>query len=159
MSLYNMLRGTHPLHDLWLHLLDIEASDLRRYRDAWLREKDGKLQILVLTRCGGGNRRDYGYVFDEMQKHPEYIEDFDTDYDPTYAAFIFNLPDKFRSQVDPLLDDIRQTPGAIDAVIDNRSFREIFEEGMNAFTTTIETSSGKTTTSVISGADPKGTLN
>lgn len=139
MSLYNLMRGTHPLNDLWLHLLDVEEEDFCRFRDAWVENTTGELRIVVLTRCGGGNRPDYGEVFDKMREHPEYIENRDIDYDPTYAAFIFNLPEEFRHQVDPLLEDIRKTPGAIDAVIDNRSFQEIFEEGLqNVKTALIE---------------------
>lgn len=89
MSLYNMLFGQNPSSDNLLKLLGLDRDDFGRYRDVFV--EDG--YIVVHTRCGGGNRESYEYVFDEMSDHPWYSHDADCDFDSTYANIYFKVPD------------------------------------------------------------------
>jgi hypothetical protein len=51
--------------------------------------------IVVYTRNGGGNRDDYAETTDRLQAHPFYIEDYDDDFDRTYASYVFQFPPEF----------------------------------------------------------------
>ena len=96
MSLYNLLFGVNQDAGELLKMLDLTTDSFGRFRDAHLNEDGTK--IIVLTRCGGGNREDYDYVFEEMANHPEFITEYDDDFDCTYAYFEFRVPEKFAKQ-------------------------------------------------------------
>lgn len=66
-----------------------------RFRDIFLNE-DGT-QISLYTRNGGGNRDNYTHVFRVLRKHPQYTNDYDDDYDCTYATIDFKVPEKFKA--------------------------------------------------------------
>lgn len=91
MSLYNMLHGFNEHAEELLEILNLSSGDFGRFRDAYL-NADGT-EIIVFTRCGGGNREDYDWVFDDMESHPMYIRDEDDDYDSTYCSFYFKVPE------------------------------------------------------------------
>lgn len=89
MSLYNMVFGMNPDADKLLSLLGKTADDFGRFRTVYM--EDGF--IVVHTRNGDGNRKDYEYVFEEMSEHPWYSHDADDDFDCTYANIYFKLPE------------------------------------------------------------------
>jgi hypothetical protein len=66
-----------------------------RTRDAWIEPgPDGDPILRILTRVGGGNRRDYNEQIAKLQAHPQYLFDHDeTEWDSTYASFYFRVPD------------------------------------------------------------------
>lgn len=72
-----------------LRLLVLSPESVGRFRDCFLNEK---LQIVVYTRNGGGNREAYESVTNELRGHPQYVEDFDDDFDCTFAYYVFNVP-------------------------------------------------------------------
>jgi len=90
-SLYNMVMGTNSIAGALLAALELSPDRLGRPRDAWL---DGE-EIVVLTRCGGGNRDDYEQVFEDLRAHPCYLRDEDDDYDSTYALIHFRFPEQY----------------------------------------------------------------
>lgn len=94
MSLYNFLMGENEEAPVLLGVLNLTKKDFGRYRDIYL-NADGT-EIIVLTRCGGGNREYYDYVFEEMKEHECYISDYDDDFDETYAYIKFSVPEKFK---------------------------------------------------------------
>lgn len=65
-----------------------------RFRDIYINE-DGS-EIILYTRNGGGNRYQYFYIFEILKKHPNYLRDWDDDFDSTYAYIAFSIPDDFR---------------------------------------------------------------
>jgi hypothetical protein len=89
MSLYNMVFGQNPSSNQLLEVLGLTEGDFGRFRDVYV--ADGC--IVVHTRCGGGNREDYQWVFDAAQEHPWYSHDADNDFDCTYADIHFRVPD------------------------------------------------------------------
>lgn len=100
MSLYNMLNGVNPATFFILPMLGEKHPDeYPRFRDCFVENN----QIHVYTRVGGGNR-DCGYGEDELQAHPNYIEDFDDDFDSTYATYVFSVPEEFKADFDLLMN-------------------------------------------------------
>ena len=115
MSLYQLINGVNPAAFLILPMLGHHPDKYPRFRDCFTGvegkpEYDDK--IVVYTRSGGGNRdwlanadsyydegdtREEGRIFNEdMQAFPEYVTDFDDEFDSTYAIWVFNVPDKWK---------------------------------------------------------------
>ena len=92
MSLYNMIFGMNPDSDKLLEILGKTRGDFGRFRNVYM--EDG--YIVVHTRNGGGNREDYGNVFDEMSEHPWYSHNEDDDFDCTYANIYFKIPENHK---------------------------------------------------------------
>jgi hypothetical protein len=94
-GLYNILNGVNPETPDLLGAIGMTTDDFYRFRDVYL---DGDT-ICVYTRGGGGNRECYcDKPHDEhcvepkqerLREHPLYIDDFDDDFDCTYATFRF----------------------------------------------------------------------
>src|SRR3990167_8100409 len=100
MSLYNLLHGNDNNARIVLAMLGLEPEDCGRFRDAWI-EEDGK-HLIVFTRNGGGNREEYQPVIDTLAKHPNYVTDFDDDFDCTYASIRFTVPEKYAELAEAL---------------------------------------------------------
>jgi len=108
MSLYNILHGVNELAPILLAMLRLTPTEAGRFRDAYLNEDGTK--IVVYTRNGGGNREHYDdeceagencnctgcIITYQLPKHPNYIRDYDDDFDRTYAYVEFSVPEKYR---------------------------------------------------------------
>lgn len=94
MSLYNMLFGTNPAAGFLLGALELETEKYPtgRFRDIYFENESGEPKVILYTRNGGGNREDYEYVFEALEKHPLYLTDYDDDFDSTYAYIEFQAP-------------------------------------------------------------------
>lgn len=90
-----MLHGQNEYSDYLLSILGLNKTDFGRFRDCYI----DKEQIVVYTRCGGGNREDYGDVFDKMKKHPQFVRDEDDSFDCTYCSFYFNIPEERKQEL------------------------------------------------------------
>lgn len=115
MSLYNMLFGANPLGPFYLAVLGLAPGDVGRYRDCFLQKTDeGEGRIVIYTRNGGGNRDDYAGTTATLQDHPEYVTDFDDEFDCTYASYVFKIPERYKEALKPMLEDPTQQvdPGA-----------------------------------------------
>lgn len=105
MSLYGMVVGSDR-HKVRLNeILRLGDYDTGRYRDTYVRHfkehdfvPDG-IYILLLTRNGGGNREEYQTCFDNLQTHPNYVADWDCDWDATYAEICFSIPENYHEEV------------------------------------------------------------
>lgn len=100
MSLFNQLFGTNEMAPILLTALGKSMGDFGRFRDAFI-NPEGTV-ITVFTRCGGGNRADYTEVFDEMRNHPNYLRDYDDDFDSTYASIEFEVPEAAKEALQKL---------------------------------------------------------
>lgn len=87
-GLYNVVFGYNPYSRAILTLLHLRPEDFGRFRDAWIANGE----IIVYTRCGGGNREDYPQVFAQMKEHPDFLRDKDDTFDTTYCTFYFKIP-------------------------------------------------------------------
>lgn len=111
-TMYNMLHGQNPQSGILLYILGIDqekgAWRSGRFRDIYLSE-DGS-EIVLYTRNGGGNREHYADDCEpgidctctgctaeyHLPSHPNYLRDWDDDFDSTYAYFAFSIPKEFK---------------------------------------------------------------
>lgn len=105
MSLYNLLCGVAPATFTVLPMLGRHPDEYPRFRDCFTSvegypEYDD--HIIVYTRTGGGNREDYEADNQAMSELPGYVTDFDDEFDSTYAYWVFQVPDTFRSDYEAL---------------------------------------------------------
>jgi len=103
MSLYNMLFGVNPFSTVLLEMLGVAVETVPRFRDCFLNE-DGT-EIIIHTRTGGGNRRDYMEGNAALTKVSGYKFDADDSFDITYANFHYAVPEPFKEAA-VLLKDI-----------------------------------------------------
>lgn len=116
MSLYNMIHGVNPAAFFVLPMLGKHPDEYPRFRDCWTEAHellpDGPLgftlatkadaaspkdAIYVYTRVGGNNREGYEDGIAEMRAHPQYLRDYDDDFDSTFATFVFAVPAEWRT--------------------------------------------------------------
>lgn len=101
MSLYNMLFGMNKAAPLLLQMAGLKYEEIARFRDCMV--EDGL--IVVYTRTGGGNRECFAddgdcsqcyHTFNErLASKPNYVKDYDDDFDSTYAYFVFKPLDEY----------------------------------------------------------------
>lgn len=94
MSMYNALFGVNPFAGVLVSMLELETEKYPtgRFRDIYLKKNGEEIRICLFTRNGGGNREDYQCVFDALKLHPNYLRDYDDDFDCTYATIEFSVP-------------------------------------------------------------------
>jgi len=101
MSMYNMVCGNNPLFGLYARALEtIEPlPPVPRFRDVYTKLYGGKVQIVIYTRTGGGNRPDYQAENLALTKHQLFVADCDDDFDKTFAHFVFTCPMPFEDRM------------------------------------------------------------
>ena len=99
MSLYNMINGFNPACVIIMPMLGRKQEDYPRFRDCYV--EDGKIAIYTRT---GGNNRNCGYGEEELYKDPNYVSSYDDDFDPTYATYLFTVPEKWKADFDLIMD-------------------------------------------------------
>lgn len=107
MSLYNMMHGKNTNADFLLSTLGLTQGACGRFRDCYIGEDEqtGEQRIVVYTRNGGGNREEYQGTIDNLAMHPNYVRDYDDDFDSTYASIEFSVPEKFKVAVADLYNE------------------------------------------------------
>ena len=98
MSLYNMMNGFNPACVFIMPMLGRKQDEWPRFRDCFV-NKEG--QIEIYTRVGGGNRG-CGYGEEELYKDPNFVTSYDDDFDNTYATYVFNVPEVWKSDFDKI---------------------------------------------------------
>ena len=114
MSLYNLLHGHNPNAGPILRALELDPTQIERFRDAAFRKIDDEYVFDVYCRTGGGNRADYQNVV--LMSHPLYLRDCDDADDSTYAHYFFRIPEGVIAELTAQgmsLDDVvdPMTPG------------------------------------------------
>jgi hypothetical protein len=99
MSLYNMVNGFNPACIFIMPLLGRRDSEYPRFRDCFV--EDGK--IAILTRVGGNNR-DCGFGEEVLYEDPNFVSTYDDEDDSTYGIYLFNVPEKWKSDFDKILN-------------------------------------------------------
>jgi hypothetical protein len=96
-----------------------------RFRDIYIdRDDKGEPKIVLYTRNGGGNREEYFWVFDVLKKHPNYIRDWDDDFDCTYAYITFSVPEKYKELIGIMMTSDKAAPEKSPS----DRFKELFEK-------------------------------
>jgi hypothetical protein len=110
-GLYNTLFGRNPFERILLKAINIDMDKIPRYRDCYL-TNDGN--IVIYTRTGGGNREFYeaaneneesdypGPYNSDLRANPNFINDEDDSFDPTYAYFYYKVPEEHKGACDLL---------------------------------------------------------
>lgn len=112
MTVYNMMHGIDQNAPLLMSILglDVEGgTPTGRFRDIHVNE-DGT-RIVLLTRNGGGNREHWSFTHKNpegadcrcpgciqeyvLPKHPNYVRDWDDDFDSTFAHTEFTVPEEY----------------------------------------------------------------
>jgi hypothetical protein len=92
-----MLFGVNPASGFLLGALELETEKYPtgRFRDIYFEKNEDGIggKVILYTRNGGGNREDYEHVFEALEKHPLYLNDYDDDFDCTYAYIEFTAPE------------------------------------------------------------------
>ena len=107
-----MVNGVQPATFFILPMLGRHPDSYPRFRDCFIGKqhtdsdvdqfgiptnKHGEeMLISVYTRVGGNNRESYETEIAEMRAMPEFVEDFDDDFDSTFATYVFRVPEKFK---------------------------------------------------------------
>lgn len=99
-GLYNVIFGYNPACIVILPMLGRKEDEYPRFRDCFV--EDGK--IAIYTRVGGNNRN-CGYGEEKLYKDPNYVSTYDDEFDPTYATYLFNVPEKWKSDFDLIMAD------------------------------------------------------
>ena len=99
MSLYNMIYGFNPACIVIMPMLGRKQSDYPRFRDCFI--EDGK--IAIYTRVGGGNRN-CGFGEEELYEDENFVRTYDDDFDCTYGTYLFNVPEKWKSDFDKIIE-------------------------------------------------------
>ena len=121
MNLYQWVNGINPATFHFLPMLGNHPDMYPRFRDCFIVEYkfqiiDGmpfmrpveggrKDLIFILTRTGGGNREDYQEQIDWMRSLPGFIEDYDEEFDSTFAFFVYKIPEKWQPEMDSFNDE------------------------------------------------------
>ena len=111
MSLYGMIAGSDPNRKRLNEILALDKYDTGRERDIYVSKlidhdyvPDGTY-IVLLTRNGGGNRRSEQDSFDSLRTHPYYVDNWDCDWDSTYAEICFSIPKAHCAEVLGMLEN------------------------------------------------------
>jgi hypothetical protein len=102
MSLYNMVCGNNPLYQLYHAILSTvePLPPIPRYRDTYVEVSPAEsATIIIYTRTGGGNREVFEEENEALAKHPLCLGNYDDDFDPTFAHFVFSIPEDWHDRV------------------------------------------------------------
>lgn len=100
MSLYNLINGVNQATFFILPMLGKHPDEYPRFRDCFV-DLDEKT-INIYTRVGGGNREDYEDEIEAVTKMPNYLRDYDDDFDNTFATFDFSVPEKWKADFEKI---------------------------------------------------------
>lgn len=106
MSMYNAMNGVNPATFIFLPMLGMHPDAYPRFRDCFIgaTDTDDEGKIMVYTRTGGGNRDSYENEINEMREMKTFIRDYDDTFDSTYANFIFDIPEEWKTDFDLICD-------------------------------------------------------
>lgn len=96
-NLYNMIKGVNQEAFFILPMLGKHPDEYPRFRDCFV---DGRINIL--TRTGGGNRESYEADNQAMREMPGFVTDYDDSFDPTFAVWVFDVPERWKADFDKL---------------------------------------------------------
>jgi len=96
-----MVCGNNPLFGLYARIIETaeKLPPIPRFRDMYTREHGGTVQIVLYTRTGGGNRPEYHGENEAITRHALYVENFDDDFDTTFAHWVFTCPPAFENRM------------------------------------------------------------
>lgn len=107
MSLYNLMHGVSPIAPFVLPMLfDDHPDSLPRFRDVFLSDEakpEYDDHIHIYTRVGSSNQN-CGFGEELYLEHPRFVAFFDDGFDNTFGTYVFTCPDKWRADLDALIN-------------------------------------------------------
>ena len=100
MSLYNIINGFNPACVFIMPMLGRKQNEYPRFRDCFV--EDG--MIAIFTRVGSLNKG-CGFGEEKLYEDPNYVRDYDDDFDCTYGTYLFNVPEKWKADFDAIMND------------------------------------------------------
>lgn len=100
MSLYNMINGYNPACVFIMPMLGRKQEDYPRFRDCFV--EDG--MIAIFTRVGSLNKG-CGFGEEKLYKDPNYVRDYDDEFDHTYGTYLFNVPENWKTDFDAIMNN------------------------------------------------------
>lgn len=94
-----MVNGFNPACVFILPMPGRKDTEYPRFRNCFV--EDGK--IAIFTRVGGPNR-DCGFGEEVLYDDPNFVSTYDDEEDNTYGTYLFNVPEKWKSDFDKILD-------------------------------------------------------
>lgn len=121
MSLYNTVNGINPAAFYVLPALGKHPEEYPRFRDCFygklsnseedkdffgvpIKKLSKEKVISVYTRVGGNNRGSFISQIEEMRKMPNYLEDYDDNFDNTFATFVFSVPEEWKEDIEKIME-------------------------------------------------------
>ena len=103
-GLYNMVNGYNPACIFFLPMLGRKAEEYPRFRDCFISESEDS--IIIFTRVGGYNRSEHDGSYGEefLYEDENFIRTWDDESDNTYGYYEFKVPDKWKPDVDLILN-------------------------------------------------------
>lgn len=139
-----MLHGHNPNAGPILRALDLDPSQIERFRDASF-SKDGEAYVIdVFCRTGGGNRDDYP---NDMLTSHAHLRDQDDEYDCTYAHFYFRVPET-------VIAELREQGLALDDVTAPMTFQQKSEAALEALKALAPPKGEKVMRAIVTAIDP-----
>ena len=71
-----------------------------RFRDCFVRDN----KIHIYTRTGGGNREYYEKENNIIRDMDGFVNDFDDSFDSTFATWVFDVPEKWETDFDKIIN-------------------------------------------------------
>ena len=109
-NLYNAICGINQATFLILPMLDRHPDEYPRFRDCFVNDNN---QIVVFTRVGGGNRH-CGFDEEIIMQDQNFAYTYDDDFDSTYGYYVFNVPDKWKSDFEKIMSGQKPSDEYID---------------------------------------------
>lgn len=106
MSGFNMVAGCNRLAGMVLQALNLEPTQIPRFRDAYLDiDEPGRPKLVIMTRTGGCNRASYPYGNETLSGLAGYISTHNDTFDETFAYWVFDVP----KDVEPAISEAIET--------------------------------------------------
>jgi hypothetical protein len=111
--MFNMVAGVSPELKFVLGFLGFTTetrenfNKIPRFRDAYVIPGEPH-RLVIMTRTGGGNRADYAEENEWMKTIPGYVEDYDDDFDSTFAHWVYDVKPEFVEPLNRLVDNARE---------------------------------------------------
>ena len=107
MSMYHMVNGVKPSTFFILPVLGKHPDWYPRFRDCFTfdpeRPETTAGKIIVYTRTGGGNREYHEDDNSDIKAIDGFLFDYDDPDDTTYACWVFDVPEKWKTDIDKVL--------------------------------------------------------
>ena len=103
-----MLMGEHPYREELMNMIGLRRRDFGRFRDVY--SSDDGTEIIVFARLGGFNRDEWKDVISTMKARPDYVRDWDDEFDHTFLSIAFKTKPEHVERAKSIADQVDNRP-------------------------------------------------